>query len=142
MYRFLIPLLLFSTQLFGQRSNDISYIPSDNSLIVSQNAGNVGVYIGGRYYTSYPYPYTYYSPFSIMNRFGAQLRITKDINLMFGVHSENFGFSTPPGPLEPELWIKVGLFNTLTQEINPYDLVLSLKVSREINYGVGIFVQW
>lgn len=142
MNRILLFLLVFSTPLLAQRANDITYVPTDNSVIVSQTAGMVGVYVGGQYFTSYPYPYAYTTPYSLINRFGAQIRLFKDVNLMVGGYAQNMGFSYPPNQLKPELWVKTGLFNTITQEINTYDLMVSIRVSKEFYYGLGVFIQW
>lgn len=142
MYRILFILLFCTSPLFAQRANDISYIPKDNSVVISQTVGRVGIYVGGQYFTSYPYQYFYYTPYPLLNRFGGQIRVFKDVNLMVGGYVPHFGLTSTPNPMETELWVKTGLFNTITQEINPYDVVISVKVSKEFYYGLGIYLQW
>lgn len=135
-------LLFFTAPLFGQRGNDIIYVPSDNTLLVSQTSGRTGFYVGGQYFTHYPFYYNNPAPYALLNRFGIEYRMMKDISIMVGGYSKNQGIGNPPNQVRPEVWGKVRICNTLTQEINNIDVVGLVKVSQEFHYGLGVFVKW
>jgi len=142
MKHLIVIFLLISTPLFSQRANDIIYVPSDNSILISQTVNNVGFYLGGQYFTQYPYPYTYNTPYAFLNRFGAEVKMFNDVSLMVGGYSKNMGTTYPPNQIRPELWIKTRLINTLTDQTNDLDFVVLVRASHEFYYGLGLFVKW
>jgi hypothetical protein len=142
MKKLLIVLSLIVTPLFAQRGNDLMYIPTDNSILVSQTVNKVGFYVGGQYLTGYPFPYTYITPFALMNRFGVDVKLMNDVSLMVGGYQKNMGMSYPPNQINPEVWIKTRMVNTITDKSNDIDLVGSVRVSQEFYYGLGLFVKW
>ena len=118
------------------------YIPTDNSVIVSQIVNKVGFYVGGQYFTSYPYPYAYTTPFTLVNRFGGEVKLLNDTGLMVGGYQKNMGMSYPPNQIKPEMWIKTRIVNTLSNRTNDFDVVGILRISEEFYYGIGIYVKW
>ena len=66
------------------QSSDIVYVPDDNTLIVTYKTEIVGLYIGGKYMTSYPAPYLYTTPSAFVNRFGADISLFKDVSVLVG----------------------------------------------------------
>jgi hypothetical protein len=142
MKRLLILFFILSTPLLAQRGNDIIYVVNDNSIIVSQTVDRVGFYVGGQYFTSYPFPYSYNQPYSFLNRFGGEVKLFDDISLMVGGYQKNMGFSYPPNQISPELWIKARVVNTITDRTNDLDLTTIVRVSEEFYYGIGIYVKW
>lgn len=135
-------LLFFTTPLFAQMGNDIMYVPSDNTLLISQTSGRTGFYLGGQYFTNYPLVYNYPASYGLLNRFGIEYRLMKDISIMVGGYSKNQGIGNPPNQIRPEVWGKIRIFNTLTNKVNNVDVVGLVKVSQEFNYGLGVFVKW
>jgi hypothetical protein len=61
---------------------------------------------------------------------------------MVGGYQKNMGMSYPPNQINPEVWIKTRMVNTITDKSNDIDLVGSVRVSREFYYGLGLFVKW
>lgn len=142
MKRLLILFSILSVPLFAQKANDIIYIPIDNSAIVSQTVNRVGFYVGGQYFTGYPYPYTYTTPYSLLNRFGGEVKLFNDVSLMLGGYQKNMGMSYPPNQIKPEVWVKSRIVNTISNKTNDFDVVSIIRVSQEFYYGIGIYVKW
>ena len=59
--------LLLSITVNAQQV-DALYVPSQKSLVASYNYKQIGLYIGGYYATTFPYPYIYTTPLTIINR--------------------------------------------------------------------------
>lgn len=142
MKRLLILFSILSTPLLAQKGNDIIYIATDNSVIVSQTVNKVGFYVGGQYFTSYPYPYAYTTPYTLLNRFGGEVKLFDDVSLMVGGYQKNMGMSYPPNQIKPEMWIKTRIANTISNRTNDLDIVSIFRVSEEFYYGIGIYVKW
>jgi hypothetical protein len=62
-------LLLLSLTVKAQQV-DALYIPSQKSLVAYYNYKQIGCYIGGYYVTTFPHPYIYTTPLTIVNRAG------------------------------------------------------------------------
>lgn len=131
-------MLLFYTTLKSQ-TTDFLFVPNQNSLVATYTSGySVGMYFGGRYITSFPQPYTYTTPFSLLNRVG--LIVGNDrISIMGGVYGNYIGLYSN---LNPDVWIKVNPIRILTDNDTIFDLSLGLNYSEDINYGFGISIRY
>ena len=96
--------ILLSTTLKSQQS-DILYIPDQNSLVASYNFRQVGLYVGGFYMTSLPQPYTYTTPYSMMNRIGLSY-VSKDntFSIMGGAFLSHYIYNVE---MDPDVWVKI-----------------------------------
>ena len=82
---FLILILFISISVHSQ-TTDILYVPSQKSLLLTYtNNSALGFYIGGYYKTSFPQPYIYTTPVSIINRGGVNITYKNRLSLMGGV---------------------------------------------------------
>lgn len=121
------------------QTTDFLFVPNQNSLVVTYTSGySVGMYFGGRYITSFPQPYTYTTPFSLLNRVG--LIVGNDrLSIMGGVYGDYIGFYSN---LKPDVWVKVNPVRILTDKDTIFDLSLGLNYSENINYGFGISIRY
>jgi hypothetical protein len=128
--------VLFSFSLKSQ-TTDILLIPKQNSLLATYTSRSfVGTYVGGFYVTSFPQPYIYTTPLTILNRVGVVLGNNK-ISLMVGIYGD---YLTLYSNVKPDLWIKINPIRTLIKSDAILDLSFALNYSQNINYGVGVSI--
>ena len=70
MKKTLITILLLFSVIVKAQQVDVLYIPNQKSLVGSYNYKQIGLYVGGYYVTTFPQPYIYTTPLSIINRVG------------------------------------------------------------------------
>lgn len=129
--------LFFSISVRAQ-SSDIIYIPKQNSLVASYNLNfsHVGFYAGGYIRTTFPYPYIYTTPMSIINRVGLSYGNGK-YGVMLGGYLENFSDSIS---IQPDIWIKIYPLRIFTNTKEGFDFIFSINYMKDINYGIGISI--
>lgn len=129
--------LIISIFAKGQ-SSDIIYVPNQKSLVVSYtlNYSHVGMYVGGYVRTTFPAPYIYTTPMSMINRIGVNFGGGK-YNIMLGGYVESFGASVS---IQPDVWLKIYPLRIITNTKEGADIVLAVNYMREFNYGVGIAI--
>jgi hypothetical protein len=119
--------------------NDILYIPSQKSLVVSYNNHSpLGFYAGGYLLTSFPQPYIYTTPISIINRLGVNIINQKStLSVMGGFFLENFQDSLA---IKPDVWIKIYPFRTILNVSKGPDLAIGLNYMNGFRYAIGVSI--
>jgi len=98
----------------------------------------VGLYVGGYYTTSFPQPYTYTTPLSIMNRLGlSYIDKSNSFSIMAGTFIENRIINME---LIPDVWVKVYPIRLITKNPRTLDFSLGLNYSKGFRYGVGLSI--
>lgn len=132
--------IVITTNLWSQ-TTDLLFIPNTNSLLVTyHNRSNVGIYASGYYVTSFPHPYIYTTPFSIINRFGVTISdYNHSISLMGGVFygTENHGLV-----YKPDFWIKINPIRLFTSRKTIADFSLGLNYMNGFRYAGGISLSY
>ena len=130
-------LLLFSVIVKGQQT-DILYVEDQKSLVISYNYKQLGLYFGGYYTTSFPQPYTYTTPYTILNRIGLSYVNKKNtIFVMGGGFIKNY-------LVEPEMisdvWFGIHPIRMLTRNKKGLDFSFAINYSEGFRYGVGLSI--
>ena len=123
------------------QSSDIVYVPGDNTLIVTYKTEFVGLYIGGKYMTSYPAPYLYTTPSAFVNRFGADISLFKDVSVLVGAQVPMYTTSWIGIQYKPEVWVKSRVVGTILQKKLRYDLTIFLQIIEPPYYGIGVCIR-
>lgn len=123
------------------QSSDIVYVPGDNTLIVTYKTEFVGLYIGGKYMTSYPAPYLYTTPSAFVNRFGADISLFKDVSVLVGAQVPMYTTSWIGIQYKPEVWVKTRVVGTILQKKLRYDLTIFLQIIEPPYYGIGVCIR-
>lgn len=136
MKKIIIAVFLLLTLSSKGQQTDILYIPGQNSLVGSYNFRQVGFYIGGYYMTSFPQPYIYTTPISIVNRIGLTY-INKDntYSIMGGVFLQTYYDHIN---LTPDIWVKIYPIRMITKNNKSLDFSLGLNFSDGFRYGIGL----
>ena len=122
------------------QTSDVLYIPSQNSLLVSNNNNfsPLGFYVGGYYKTSFPYPYVYTTPVSFINRMGLNVNVYKNsIALMGGAYVQSFRDRLD---FKPDIWIKVNPLRFLLKTNRGFDFSIGVNYMEEFRLGVGLSI--
>jgi hypothetical protein len=130
-------LLFFSVIVKGQQT-DILYVEDQKSLVISYNYKQLGLYFGGYYTTSFPQPYTYTTPYTILNRIGLSYVNKKNtIFVMGGGFIKNY-------LAEPEMisdvWFGIHPIRMLTRNKKGLDFSFAINYSEGFRYGVGLSI--
>ena len=113
-------LFLFISISVHSQTTDILYVPSQKSLLLTYtNNSALGFYIGGYYKTSFPQPYIYTTPVSIINRGGVNITYKNRLSLMGGVFIKNYQDSIH---LSPDIWIKINPLKSILKTNKGFDL--------------------
>lgn len=128
-------LLMVSLSLRAQQT-DLLYVPDQSSLVASYNIKQIGLYVGGYYMTSFPQPYVYTTPYSIMNRVGLTY-VNKDdtYSIMAGAFIQNYITSVE---LTPDVWLKLYPIRMFSKDKKILDFSLGVNYSDGFRYGVGL----
>lgn len=128
--------MVWSVPTKGQ-TNDLIYVVNDNSLIGTIKYKNIGWYLGGQVLTSFPTSNTYTTPYVSLNRWGLDVTLFPDVSIMFGSTMPNGIF---PFEFNPDLWIKMRVFNTIKKKDEKLDLTLIANPTRNPFYGFGLSI--
>lgn len=128
--------IIFTISLSSQ-TTDLLYIPNDNSLLVTyHNRSNLGLYSGGYFVTSIPYPYIYTTPLSIINRLGITIsNPNHSISLMGGFF---YGVKNYTPIYRPDIWIKINPIRLFLKGKTITDCSIGINYMDGIKYGVGV----
>jgi hypothetical protein len=120
------------------QTTDIIYLPKEKSLITSLRYGftPIGFYAGGYLTKDFPFPFTYTTPLSIINRVGITLTGSQNRwGVMLGTKIENYKSKRE---FKPDIWINFYPLRTIFNTPNGLDFVFSVNYQTKVTYGVGI----
>jgi len=132
--------LLFLCSVAKSQVTDILWVPDQKSLVVSQRPDYsiVGWYIGGYYTTTFPAPFIYTTPFSIINRIGLNyVGPDNKVSVMLGTYiasKDNYlGF-------KPDVWVKVYPLRILLNNDKGFDFSVGMNYMDGVRGAVGISI--
>jgi len=134
----IIIILLFIC-LFGKsQTSDVMYVPDQKTLVVTYNSNYspIGFYLGGYYMTTFPQPFIYTTPASIINRVGISMTTGK-FSIMGGAFVKNYVDSLY---LTPDVWVKIYPLRIITNTIRGFDFTLGINYMDGFRYGIGVSI--
>jgi len=132
-------LLLLSVTVKSQQS-DILYVPSQKSLVASYNYKQIGCYIGGYYVTTFPHPYIYTTPLTIVNRAGlTYVNKNNTFSIMGGAYIKSYFDEVE---LTPDIWVKVYPIRMITKDKTSLDFALGVNYMDGFRFGVGVSIPY
>jgi len=138
MKKTLITILLLFSVIVKAQQVDVLYISNQKSLVGSYNYKQIGLYFGGYYTTSFPQPYIYTTPYTMLNRVGlTYLNKKNTISIMGGAFIKNYQFEPE---LVPDLWFGIHPIRMLTKHKNELDFSFAINYSEGFRYGVGLSI--
>ena len=131
--------LLLSITVNAQQV-DALYVPSQKSLVASYNYKQIGLYIGGYYATTFPYPYIYTTPLTIINRAGlTYVNKNNTFSVMGGVFIKSYFDEVE---FTPDIWVKVYPIRMITKDKTSLDFALGLNYMNGFRVGVGVSIPY
>ena len=132
-------LLLLSLTVKGQQS-DILYIPSQKSAVVTYNYKQIGLYVGGYYVTTYPQPYIYTTPLSIMNRAGlTYVNKSNTFSIMGGAYLKTYFDRVD---MSPDIWVKIYPIRMITKDKTSLDFAIGVNYMEGFRLGFGLSIPY
>ena len=132
-------LLLLSLTVKAQQV-DALYIPSQKSLVASYNYKQIGCYIGGYYATTFPHPYIYTTPLTIVNRAGlTYVNKNNTFSIMGGAYIKSYFDEVE---LTPDIWVKVYPIRMITKDKTSLDFALGVNYMDGFRFGVGVSIPY
>ena len=132
-------LLLLSLTVKGQQS-DILYIPSQKSAVVTYNYKQIGLYVGGYYVTTYPQPYIYTTPLSIMNRAGlTYVNKSNTFSIMGGAYLKTYFDRVD---MSPDIWVKIYPIRMITGDKTSLDFAVGVNYMEGFRLGFGLSIPY
>jgi hypothetical protein len=132
-------LLLLSLTVKAQQV-DALYIPSQKSLVASYNYKQIGCYIGGYYVTTFPHPYIYTTPLTIVNRAGlTYVNKNNTFSIMGGAYIKSYFDEVE---LTPDIWVKVYPIRMITKDKTSLDFALGINYMDGFRFGVGVSIPY
>ncbi len=132
-------LLLLSLTVKAQQV-DALYIPSQKSLVASYNYKQIGCYIGGYYVTTFPHPYIYTTPLTIVNRAGlTYVNKNNTFSIMGGAYIKSYFDEVK---LTPDIWVKVYPIRMITKDKTSLDFALGVNYMDGFRFGVGVSIPY
>lgn len=134
----IVTFFLLISVLAKSQSGDLIYLPQQKSVLASYtlNFSHVGLYVGGYIRSTFPAPYIYTTPMSLINRVGLSFGNGK-YGVMAGGFVENFRDSIK---VQPDIWVKVYPLRIFTNTKEGFDFILCVNYMKKLNYGVGISI--
>ena len=131
-------ILLFICFFGKSQTSDIMYVPDQKTLVVTYNSNYspIGFYLGGYYMTTFPQPFIYTTPISIINRVGISFS-NGQVGVMVGVQVKSYVDSLDLGP---DIWFKVYPIRLLTKTKRGPDITIGINCGNKISYGVGLSI--
>ena len=130
-------LLLLSVMVKAQQS-DILYISSQKSLVVSYNYKQIGLYTGGYYVTTFPQPYIYTTPLSIVNRVGLTYVNKKNtFSIMGGAYLKTYFDHVD---MTPDVWVKIYPIRMVSKDKNSLDFAIGVNYMNGFRLGIGLSI--
>ena len=132
-------LLLLSLTVNAQQC-DVLYVPSQKSLVASYNYKQIGLYCGGYYVTTFPHPYIYTTPLTIINRVGlTYVNKNNTFSVMGGAYLKAY-FDGPE--LRPDIWVKIYPIRMITREKTNMDFALGINYMDGFRFGIGLSIPY
>lgn len=115
---------------------DVLYVPNQNSLVGSYNFKQIGVYVGGYYVTTFPQPYVYTTPLSIMNRVGlTYVNKSNTFSIMGGAYLENYYDHVD---MTPDIWVKIYPIRMISKDKTSIDFAVGVNYMDGFRLGIGL----
>jgi hypothetical protein len=131
--------LLLSITVNAQQV-DALYVPSQKSLVASYNYKQIGLYIGGYYATTFPYPYIYTTPLTIINRAGlTYVNKNNTFSVMGGVFIKSYFDEVE---FTPDIWVKVYPIRMITKDKTSLDFALGINYMDGFRFGIGVSIPY
>jgi hypothetical protein len=132
-------LLLLSLTVKAQQV-DALYIPSQKSLVASYNYKQIGCYVGGYYVTTFPHPYIYTTPLTIVNRAGlTYVNKNNTFSIMGGAYIKSYFDEVE---LTPDIWVKVYPIRMITKDKTSLDFALGINYMDGFRFGIGVSIPY
>ena len=133
-------ILLFVSVIVRAQQSDILYVPSQKSLVASYNYKQIGCYIGGYYVTTFPHPYIYTTPLTIVNRAGlTYVNKNNTFSIMGGAYIKSYFDEVE---LTPDIWVKVYPIRMITKDKTSLDFALGVNYMDGFRFGVGVSIPY
>ena len=140
MKKTLITILLLFSVIVKAQQVDVLYIPNQKSLVGSYNYKQIGLYVGGYYVTTFPQPYIYTTPLSIINRVGlTYVNKENTFSVMGGAYLESYFDHVD---MTPDIWVKFYPIRMCTKDKTDYDFALGLNYMNGFRIGVGLSIPY
>jgi hypothetical protein len=130
-------LLFVGVSVKGQ-TTDIMYVPTQKSLVATYNSNYtpIGFYVGGYFTSTFPQPFVYTTPLSILNRVGLSFS-NGQVGLMTGMFVKSYVDSLS---INPDFWLKVHPLRIITKTKTGFDFTVGLNYSEQFRIGVGLSI--
>jgi hypothetical protein len=130
--------LLFTAVCVKSQTTDLMYVPDQKSLVATYNSNysRIGFYVGGYFTTSFPQPYLYTTPLTIVNRIGLSFS-NGQVGIMLGANLKSYVDSLAMGP---DIWFKVYPLRILTKTKHGFDFTLGINCADKVRYGIGLSI--
>ena len=136
----LTTILLLLSVIVKAQQVDALYIPSQKSLVASYNYKQIGCYIGGYYVTTFPHPYIYTTPLTIVNRAGlTYVNKNNTFSIMGGAYIKSYFDEVE---LTPDIWVKVYPIRMITKDKTSLDFALGVNYMDGFRFGVGVSIPY
>ena len=136
----LTTILLFLSLTVKAQQCDVLYVPSQKSLVASYNYKQIGCYIGGYYVTTFPHPYIYTTPLTIVNRAGlTYVNKNNTFSIMGGAYIKSYFDEVE---LTPDIWVKVYPIRMITKDKTSLDFALGINYMDGFRFGVGVSIPY
>ena len=122
------------------QNTDVMWVPDQNTLVASySNYSQIGWYLGGYYTTSFPAPFIYTTPASIINRGGLSFTNRKNT---YSIMGGAFVKSVSVNQIEytPDVWLKIYPLRTLLKTSRGPDFAVGINYTDELRVGVGLSI--
>ena len=136
----IISLFLILSISAKSQNTDVMWVPDQNTLVASySNYSQIGWYLGGYYTTSFPAPFIYTTPASIINRGGLSFTNRKNTYSIMGgafvksVSVNQIGYT-------PDVWLKIYPLRTLLKTSRGPDFAVGINYTDELRVGVGLSI--
>lgn len=116
------------------------WVPDQNTLVASYNSySQIGWYLGGYYTTTFPAPFIYTTPASIINRGGLSFTNRKNT---YSIMGGAFVKSVSVNQIEytPDVWLKIYPLRTLLKTSRGPDFAVGINYTDELRVGVGLSI--
>jgi len=122
------------------QQTDVLYLPTQKSLVVSYNYKQIGLYVGGYYVTTFPHPYIYTTPLTIVNRAGlTYVNKNNTFSIMGGAYIKSYFDEVE---LTPDIWVKVYPIRMITKDKTSLDFALGINYMDGFRFGVGVSIPY
>jgi hypothetical protein len=140
MKSFLTTILLLLSVMVKAQQTDILYLPTQKSLVASYNYKQIGLYVGGYYVTTYPQPYIYTTPLSIMNRVGlTYVNKNNTFSIMGGAYLKTYFDHVD---MTPDVWVKIYPIRMLTGDKSSIDFAVGVNYMEGFSLGIGLSIPY